>query len=105
MNQLRNFYIHAIAEDAGLLESNVERLISAKIIADYNETSRNIAEISQSASEQSKTLKGREFFYLSAEDIARRVGILPENLNKTIGNGTLKIPHAFEENYKTFYVL
>ena len=53
MNQLRNFYIHAIAEDAGLLESNVERLISAKIIADYNETSRNIAEISQSASEQS----------------------------------------------------
>lgn len=105
MNQLRNFYIHAIAEDAGLLESNVERLISAKIIADYNEASRNIAEISQSASEQSKTLKGREFFYLSAEDIARRVGILPENLNKTIGNGTLKIPHAFEENYKTFYAL
>lgn len=105
MNQLRSFYINAIAEDAGLLESNVERLIRAKIIADYNENSRNIAEVSQNASKQAKTLQGREFFFLSAEDIAKRVGILPENLNKTIGNGTLKIPNAFEENYKMFYAL
>lgn len=105
MNQLRSFYINAIAEDAGLLESTVERLIQSKIIADYNKNSRNIAEVSQSASEQAKTLQGREFFFLSAEDIAKRVGILPENLNKTIGNGTLKIPNAFEENYKMFYAL
>ena len=105
MNQLRNFYINAIAEDAGLLELTVERLIRSKIIADYNEKSRNIAEVSQNASEQAKLLQGREFFFLSVEDIAERIGVLPENLNKTIGNSTLKIPNAFEENYKTFYAL
>lgn len=105
MNQLRNFYIHTISEDSGLLESNVERLIRAKVIADYNDRSRNIAEVSTAASEQAKKLQNREFEFLSLEDIAKRTGILPENLNKVVGNNTLKIPNSFEENFKTFFAL
>lgn len=104
-NQLQDFYINTIAENAGLLESSVERLISAKIIAGYNEYFRNINEIEEAAIEQSTLLKGREFFFLSLKEVAERLETAPENLNKVVGNGTLQIPNAFEENFKTYYAL